>query len=91
MVLETPDYWGVSTELQEALAIFSPSDIKGALMPKHNESLRLQARHAAAMRFFGEGQGPAPGESDCRVRDSLIASFRKRAHERLGSRVQVWG
>jgi len=29
--------------------------------------------------------------SGCRVRDSLIAWFRKRAHERLGSRVQVWG
>jgi len=47
------DYWGVSTELQEALAIFSPSDVKGALMPKHDELPRLQARHAAAMRFFG--------------------------------------
>jgi type I restriction enzyme R subunit len=47
------DYWGVSTELQEALAIFSPSDIKGALAPKHDELPRLQARHAAAMRFFG--------------------------------------
>ena len=47
------DYWGVSTELQEALAIFSPSDIKGALVPKHDELPRLQARHAAAMRFFG--------------------------------------
>jgi type I restriction enzyme, R subunit len=47
------DYWGVSTELQEALAIFSPSDIKGALAPKHDELPRLQARHAAAIRFFG--------------------------------------
>lgn len=47
------DYWGVSTELQEALKIFSPSDVKGALTPKHDELPRLQARHAAAMRFFG--------------------------------------
>ena len=46
------DYWGVSQALQEALAIFSPSDIKGALEPRHDELPRLQARHAAAMRFF---------------------------------------
>jgi type I restriction enzyme R subunit len=46
------DYWGVSEALQEALAIFSPSDIKGAMEPKTDELPRLQARHAAAMRFF---------------------------------------
>lgn len=47
------DYWGVSEDLQEALAIFSPTDIKGALEPKGEELPRLQSRHAAAMRFFG--------------------------------------
>jgi type I restriction enzyme R subunit len=46
------DYWGVSEALQEALAIFAPSDIKGALTPKGDELPRLQARQAAAMRFF---------------------------------------
>jgi type I restriction enzyme R subunit len=46
------DYWGVSEALQEALAIFSPSDIKGAMEPKVDELPRLQARHAAAMQFF---------------------------------------
>jgi type I restriction enzyme, R subunit len=46
------DYWGVSEALQEALAIFAPSDIKGAMTPKEDELPRLQARHAAAMRFF---------------------------------------
>jgi type I restriction enzyme R subunit len=46
------DYWGVSEELQEALAIFAPSDIKGALTPKGDELPRLQTRHAAAMRVF---------------------------------------
>jgi type I restriction enzyme R subunit len=46
------DYWGVSEALQEALAIFSPSDIKGALTPKGDEIPRLEARHAAALRFF---------------------------------------
>jgi type I restriction enzyme R subunit len=46
------DYWGVSEALQEALAIFAPGDIKGALTPKGDELPRLQARHATAVRFF---------------------------------------
>lgn len=47
------DYWGVSEELQEALSIFAPEDVERALEPKTDELPRLQARHAAAMRFFG--------------------------------------
>ena len=46
------DYWGVSEALQEALAIFSPDDVKGALHPKGDELPRLQTRHAAALRTF---------------------------------------
>ena len=46
------DYWGVSEALQEALAIFAPSDVKGAMTPKLDELPRLQARHAAVLRFF---------------------------------------
>lgn len=46
------DYWGISEALQEALAIFAPSDVKGALTPKGDELPRLQTRHAAAMRVF---------------------------------------
>ena len=46
------DYWGVSEALQEALAIFSPTDIQGALHPKTDELPRLQARHAKAISFF---------------------------------------
>lgn len=46
------DYWGISEALQEALAIFAPSEIQGALTPKSDELPRLQTRHAAAMRFF---------------------------------------
>ena len=46
------DYWGVSDALQEALAIFSPGDVEGAMTPKVDELPRLQARHAAAMNFF---------------------------------------
>jgi type I restriction enzyme R subunit len=46
------DYWGVSEALQEALAIFAPSDVKGAMTPKVDELPRLQARRAATLRFF---------------------------------------
>ena len=46
------DYWGVSEALQEALAIFAPSDVRGAMTPKGDELPRLQTRHAAAMRTF---------------------------------------
>lgn len=46
------DYWGVSEALQEALAIFVPSEIQGAMAPKTDELPRLQTRHAAAMRVF---------------------------------------
>lgn len=46
------DYWGISEALQEALAIFAPSDVQGAMTPKGDELPRLQTRHAAAMRFF---------------------------------------
>ncbi|WP_437304283.1 type I restriction endonuclease subunit R [Sorangium sp. So ce388] len=46
------DYWGVSEALTEALAIFAPSEVKGAMTPMTDELPRLQARHAAAVRFF---------------------------------------
>jgi type I restriction enzyme, R subunit len=46
------DYWGVSEALQEALGIFSPEDVKGAMRPKGDELPRLQALHAATMRYF---------------------------------------
>lgn len=46
------DYWGVSGALHEALALFSPADVKGALQPKLDELPRLQTRHQAALRFF---------------------------------------
>jgi type I restriction enzyme R subunit len=46
------DYWGVSEALQEALAIFAPGDVKGAMTPTSDELPRLQTRHQAAMRFF---------------------------------------
>ncbi|MCP3137786.1 type I restriction endonuclease subunit R [Pyxidicoccus xibeiensis] len=52
------DYWGVSMALKEALALFSPSDVKGAMQPKTDELPRLQTRHQAALRFFQKVKDP---------------------------------
>jgi type I restriction enzyme, R subunit len=46
------DYYGVSAFLKQALAIFNPTDIQGALTSIDSEIPRLQSRHRAAMRFF---------------------------------------
>ncbi|WJQ05506.1 type I restriction endonuclease subunit R (plasmid) [Geobacillus stearothermophilus] len=46
------DYYGVSAFLKQALAIFNPTDVQGALTSIESEIPRLQARHRAAMRFF---------------------------------------
>ena len=50
------DYWGVSADLQDALAVFSTTDVQGALTPNVDELPRLQSRHAAAMRFLPDGR-----------------------------------
>jgi type I restriction enzyme R subunit len=46
------DYWGVSRNLQDALAAFDPADVANALQPKSEELPRLEARHQTVMRFF---------------------------------------
>ena len=46
------DYWGVSSRLQDALAIFSTAEVQGALTSNVDELPRLQTRHAGAMKFF---------------------------------------
>jgi type I restriction enzyme R subunit len=48
------DYWGVALFLEQALSIFSPSDIRGALKPKTDVLPRLESHHRTAMRFFGK-------------------------------------
>jgi type I restriction enzyme, R subunit len=53
------DYWGVSEALHEALSIFSPSDVQGAMQPKLDELPRLQIRHQAALRFFLKVKDPS--------------------------------
>ncbi|MEB3207061.1 MAG: type I restriction endonuclease subunit R [Vampirovibrionales bacterium] len=46
------DYWGVSENLQDALKVFNPQEIEGALKPKSDELPRLESRHQAVLRFF---------------------------------------
>lgn len=50
------DYWGVSEALKEALAIFSPHDVHGAMKPRADALPRLAALHAAAMKFMARAK-----------------------------------
>jgi len=69
------DYWGISSKLREALAIFSTGDVKDAMTPKSEELQRLQGRHAAALRFFL--RVPDKGDLDACV--AVLASEGARA------------
>lgn len=46
------DYWGVALHLEEALSVFSPTEVQGALKPKTDILPRLESFHRRAMRFF---------------------------------------
>jgi type I restriction enzyme R subunit len=46
------DYYGISNHLKEALSVFNPKDVQGALTPIKNEVARLASRHRRAMKFF---------------------------------------
>src|SRR5262249_10806490 len=48
------DYWGVALSLEQALSIFSSSDIQGALKPKTDVLPRLESYHRTTMRFFAK-------------------------------------
>ncbi len=48
------DYWGISQDLQDALKIFTSTDVEAALAPKVDELPRLETRHAAVLRFFAK-------------------------------------
>jgi type I restriction enzyme, R subunit len=48
------DYWGISQDLQDALSIFEPKDVQGALLEKTDELPRLEHRHRQVMRFFAK-------------------------------------
>lgn len=48
------DYWGISQDLQDALAIFEPKDVQGALLEKTDELPRLEHRHRQVMSFFAK-------------------------------------
>jgi type I restriction enzyme R subunit len=48
------DYWGVSEDLQDALAVFNAEEIRGALTPLEDELPEVQVLHRRAMRFFND-------------------------------------
>ena len=52
------DYWGVSTSLAEALKVFAPSDVEGAMHPKGDELPRLEERRGAALALFAKVDKP---------------------------------
>lgn len=63
------DYFGVSRFLDQALEIFSSSDVKGALHSIDEELPRLEQRHRAAMRFFDGLKKSQREESILRLAD----------------------
>ncbi len=48
------DYWGVALYLEQALSVFAPSDVQGAMRPKTEILPRLESYHRTVMRFFAK-------------------------------------
>jgi len=48
------DYYGVSDELREALAMFSEDDVKHAMVPLEDKKPELEAAHRKAKSFFDD-------------------------------------
>jgi type I restriction enzyme R subunit len=48
------DYYGVSDELKEALAMFSSRDVERAMVPVEDKQEELEAAHSQAVSFFDD-------------------------------------
>jgi len=48
------DYFGVSDDLKEALAMFSSRDVRGAMVPVADKVPDLEAAHGRAISFFAD-------------------------------------
>jgi len=48
------DYYGVSDELKEALAMFSSKDVERAMVPVEDKKPELEAAHSKAVSFFDD-------------------------------------
>lgn len=48
------DYYGVSDDLREALAMFSEDDVKHAMIPLENKESELETAHRKAVAFFDD-------------------------------------
>jgi type I restriction enzyme R subunit len=73
------DYFGVSRFLDQALEIFSASDVKGALQSIDEELPRLEQRHRSTMRFLDGLKKKQREESILRLADEdsvLISRWR---------------
>ena len=88
------DYWGVSAKLQDALAIFSTTDVQGALTPEEKiEALRSDEAKASEMEHAIRHEisvrleeNPAFYQS---LRERLEAIIEERRQERLDAARQL--
>lgn len=48
------DYYGISDDLQEALAMFSEDDVRQAMVPLEDKQPELEAAHRKAVAFFDD-------------------------------------
>lgn len=77
------DYFGVSRFLDEALEIFSSSDVKGALHAIEEELPRLEQRHRSVMRFFDGLRKDQREESILRLADEDVRANFEMAYKRF--------
>jgi len=77
------DYFGVSRFLDQALEIFSASDVKGALQSIEEELPRLEQRHRSAMRFFDGLKKTQREESILRLKEEDVRADFDIAYKRF--------
>lgn len=77
------DYFGVSRFLDQALEIFSASDVKGALHSIDEEMPRLEQRNRSAMRFFDGLRKTQREESVLRLADEDVRTEFDIAYKRF--------
>ncbi|MEH6957250.1 type I restriction endonuclease subunit R [Neobacillus drentensis] len=77
------DYFGVSRFLDQALEIFSASDVKGALQSIDEEIPRLEQRHRSAVRFFDGLNKSQREESILRLADEDVRADFELAYKRF--------
>ncbi|MDN3436489.1 type I restriction endonuclease subunit R [Planococcus sp. APC 3900] len=77
------DYFGVSRFLDQALEIFSASDVKGALQSIDSELPRLEQRSRSVMRYFDGLSKKQREEAILRLKDDDIRAEFDQAYKRF--------